>query len=502
MTNITPPPPSASSVPSGTVTAQTGHPVQAVSLSADLADRSQSQPTQIRGTVQSIQTETRQAVIRTAQGTVTISTAELPASVLKNLQAGASVLLTLPPATQQPQPAPQPGTPVLLTLLKGPSTPGSSLQGSSTPAVQADSLKLGTTPLRGLLIVPSGTATPAHSSSLPAGSVPQGGHGVQAGGTPTQNSPGSSGQAAGLLPATANLKAGTVLQLLPHSPGTLHAQASTQGNTPAFTATAVGQHAGGTILNSPLGQILVAGLNHLAEGESISLRLVSVENPLALLSKTLNPDERLHEDLRQALAILNSYGQGQQFHNSLPQPDTKLTSKLLFFLNALNITPRQSFETLPLFQALADLGEDQLLQRLLQDLPTLGRSIETPAGDWRAMHIPLWIDGQLETLRFHIRDQEQQDSEQDPQDKTTRFQLELNLRAVGDMQLDGLVKSKRFDLIIRTRSPLPAQMTRDIQQLFSDSVSATGYEGALRFEASADWTSLQNHSVQTQDHSI
>ena len=56
------------------------------------------------------------------------------------------------------------------------------------------------------------------------------------------------------------------------------------------------------------------------------------------------------------------------------------------------------------------------------------------------------------------------------------------------MQLDGLVRDRRFDLILRTRHPLSDEMRRDIAEIFGDANGAAGHQGQISFQASGDWS--------------
>ena len=115
---------------------------------------------------------------------------------------------------------------------------------------------------------------------------------------------------------------------------------------------------------------------------------------------------------------------------------------------------------------------------------------DSPSGDWRLFFIPLLGGDQVQQLRLFLRHGQQGSGgggggEED--DEPTRFVVELELSRLGDLQLDGLVRDKRFDLILRTRAPLPEFMRRDIAQIFQDANGATGYAGNIGFQSSTAW---------------
>src|SRR3546814_5387695 len=99
------------------------------------------------------------------------------------------------------------------------------------------------------------------------------------------------------------------------------------------------------------------------------------------------------------------------------------------------------------------------------------RSIETPAGEWRFVNLPLWSEEGLRELRCFFRHQQSGGGHGGDGDKATRFVLELELQHHGELQLDGLVRGRFFDLMLRSRRPLSAvvrrseEHTSDLQSL-------------------------------------
>jgi hypothetical protein len=103
------------------------------------------------------------------------------------------------------------------------------------------------------------------------------------------------------------------------------------------------------------------------------------------------------------------------------------------------------------------------------------------------------LDGdQVRQLRLFLRHGQQDgDGDGDGEDEEkTRFIVEVELSRLGDLQLDGLVREKRLDLILRSRVPLPEFMRRDIMQIFHDANEITGYRGSIGFQSSIDWKAM------------
>ena len=124
-----------------------------------------------------------------------------------------------------------------------------------------------------------------------------------------------------------------------------------------------------------------------------------------------------------------------------------------------------------------------------------------PAGDWRLLPIPLWDGEHLRQLRLFLRQHEGRDpaKAERARREATRFILELEMSRLGEMQLDGLVRDRRFDLMLRTRDALPEHMRREIRTIFDQANEAAGYSGKLGFQASSDWHFLPLEAASEDD---
>ena len=150
-------------------------------------------------------------------------------------------------------------------------------------------------------------------------------------------------------------------------------------------------------------------------------------------------------------------------------------------------------------QTLKAAGRGNLLARLGQDFGQLSRQVESGGTDWRLFLIPLLDEAQVQQIRFferhgshgHGTGDDQKDGE------STRFVLEIELSRLGDMQIDGLVRDRRFDLVLRTRRPLPDVMRHDIIEIFTDANDAAGIVGTIGFQASRDWRFMPKNDAIT-----
>jgi hypothetical protein len=178
--------------------------------------------------------------------------------------------------------------------------------------------------------------------------------------------------------------------------------------------------------------------------------------------------------------------------DAIPQSGPRLASGLLFFLSALSGGDVNRWIGNQASQALKSAGRDFLLSRLGQDFGQLGRLADNHGGDWRLFFIPLHDGDQLRQLRLFLRhglQDREGDGRQNDED-LTRFVVEIEMSRLGDLQLDGLVREKRFDLILRSRAPLPDIMRREITQIFHEANEVTGYFGNIGFQSSLNWKAM------------
>lgn len=164
---------------------------------------------------------------------------------------------------------------------------------------------------------------------------------------------------------------------------------------------------------------------------------------------------------------------------AIPQSGPALAAGLALFLQALR-GGTGGWPGTDALDALARAGRRPLGERIEQDFGRLSRLAGEPAGDgWRVALVPLLDDGRLDQLRVYLRGG--RDTQGDG-DADLRFVVEASLSRLGRMQFDGLVAGHRFDLLIRTLTPLGAAMRADIGEIFERISLAAGSGGALRFQ--------------------
>lgn len=169
----------------------------------------------------------------------------------------------------------------------------------------------------------------------------------------------------------------------------------------------------------------------------------------------------------------------------LPQTGARLAAGLLSAISALrsgNID--QLFGPL-LGSKLIPADKLEAVKRLRQEFAQLSQlAQDRPGVDWRALFLPLY-DPQYGLTQINLFYRHGNQGQQDGKDEKpagTRFIVEANFSLLGAFQLDGLVRKKRFDLMIRSRKRLNPRAQHEILEIFDGARELGGYAGALVFQ--------------------
>lgn len=125
------------------------------------------------------------------------------------------------------------------------------------------------------------------------------------------------------------------------------------------------------------------------------------------------------------------------------------------------------------------------LQEADDDLRWLAKD---PPGDWRLVLLPLFGEGPPEALRFFLKKRGQSPEGEAP--APVRFLCDLSLSRLGALQLEGLFRDTRFDLVVRSRQPLASALRDELVGVFAAASEAGGLTGGLRFHTGEDWLPL------------
>ncbi|HEY0837266.1 MAG TPA: hypothetical protein VGE72_25360, partial [Azospirillum sp.] len=170
----------------------------------------------------------------------------------------------------------------------------------------------------------------------------------------------------------------------------------------------------------------------------------------------------------------------------LPQPNRKLGAALSFFLSAVRGGDARGWLGEEATSALEKAGRGDLLKRLEDEFRSMQRQAAEPLpGDWRPFTVPMFDGQAIHPVRVHVHPLhgDEEGGADGERDVGSRFLIDVELSRLGPMQLDGLVRERRFDLILRSQGALPSELRAELTQVFTDSVGAVGYGGGITFQA-------------------
>ncbi len=462
----------------------------------------------MQGTVVQAAPDTLTQLFRSLLPTPQVPTAQVPISLAPNTSAPRPGQIPAPAAGQpraatpnQPLPAAQP--PVQ------PSAPLAAGQPSATPAAQAALLAQAQS-LPGALAssLQSDVRAKIESLFFASTQTPASGPGMPAAGTQTAQQPQNP---AGVLKLLAALPTGSEvkLRLIAISPGqgqVVGQPVMLPGAAAASPSIISGRIAGYTptghaVLHSPLGAIVLQGHLSLPVGTELSVAIepaMPAPNAAALPSmpQSLLALSRGWPTLADMIAMLRlGPAAGNPAANPaaadlvsalarLPQSDNRLAAGIVAAIQAL-----RAGDVVALLGSLVALrqgpaGRADGVRKLRQEFAQISaQAQDKPGVDWRCFFIPVMDDGTIRQINlFYRRDRGKKDKGEDADKSGTRFIVEVDMSKMGPFQFDGLVREKRFDLMVRSHVALTPRMRHDIGSLFNEALELGSYKGNLVFQ--------------------
>jgi len=163
-----------------------------------------------------------------------------------------------------------------------------------------------------------------------------------------------------------------------------------------------------------------------------------------------------------------------------PGEAPRLAAALLFFMGVLKGNGMWPGDQVG--AALTGAGRADLRARLAKDVSDLRQQSAASAnGDWRVFTLPVLDEAAVRPIRLYVRNPQDdgQGGKRDPQG--SRFVLDLDLSRFGPLQLDGLVRSGRFDLVLRSHEAIDPTMRAEMSALFHTSMDGSGFSGDIAF---------------------
>lgn len=207
-------------------------------------------------------------------------------------------------------------------------------------------------------------------------------------------------------------------------------------------------------------------------------------------------DEAL-ETLRQTSPAI-----AQALARSLPHlSPQQMPAATLFFMAAMRLGAVENWLGDNTLKALRAAGKTALISRLGGDFSKLSvQSQDSLQGEWKSFSLPLLHEDQISRMQLFVRHQPDRDGGEDGKaGKTgeTRFILNLQLSRMGDMQMDGFLRKKSFDMILRTEDKLPASMRHEITQHFARGIEHVNMQGGISFQAKRQgWVTVESPTEQ------
>ncbi|RED52414.1 hypothetical protein [Aestuariispira insulae] len=275
------------------------------------------------------------------------------------------------------------------------------------------------------------------------------------------------------------------------------AAAAKSGNM-LLTGTVTSSSASQTIVQTPAGTLSLPTSQALPIGTSLQL-MITGQPQLSATANQLNAaDMGLRwQALQEAMALLQAGNPAAatRLLSIVPQSSPALGTTLMFLFNAMRGGAVDRW-----------LGKDTLKALEAQSKGSAGRLTNTfqaaqgrttdPAGrDWRVYHMPVLADGNLDDVKLYLRDRPEDEDEETREKRKKedkRFIVEANFSTLGPMQFDGMSRQKQLDLMIRTQTPLDAELRDGIRALYYETISALGMSGTVgfhvapQFEVTAD----------------
>ncbi|MAE52238.1 MAG: hypothetical protein CMH27_10545 [Micavibrio sp.] len=170
----------------------------------------------------------------------------------------------------------------------------------------------------------------------------------------------------------------------------------------------------------------------------------------------------------------------------LPSPSSpgQMGPAILFIFAALKSGDLTQILNDKALDQLKRAGKGGLISRLNGEGHIINRShVDSTGQDWRALTIPMQWQNDVHKIALFYKQHENDDGEDGKGGgKHTRFIFDLALTNMGKVQLDGLHRNDRLDLIIRTEDPFSRSMQFQMKAAYTDALETSNLNGDLSFQ--------------------
>lgn len=190
------------------------------------------------------------------------------------------------------------------------------------------------------------------------------------------------------------------------------------------------------------------------------------------------------EEIYNALARL-APAAAQALSNVAPSPanPAQMTPAALFFIAAIRGGDMTGWLGDKAIEALKRGGREGLLSRITQEGSLISRMASEPVSqEWRAMPLPMYWQGEFHKIALYYKRDEHNKDQPNQQGGQVRFVFDLSLSQMGKVQLDGLFRGKRLDLIVRTEQHFSQAVQMDMRATYAKALRETSVTGELSFQ--------------------
>ncbi|MFP4313353.1 MAG: hypothetical protein ACLFR0_03405 [Alphaproteobacteria bacterium] len=245
------------------------------------------------------------------------------------------------------------------------------------------------------------------------------------------------------------------------------------------------------VQDSVIGQRLDIALH--SSSPPLTVNIASLQNALPSPAYFLTPGQwPLLEDIAQSLqqnagALSGVASAAQSFTSVLPNAasPSQIPPAALFFIAALRAGDLSGILGERAQSILKTQGKGNLISRLTQEGQLIART-EQSAGEWRSLTLPMAFDQDIQKIALHYKYDHPKDGDSEKGAKQTRFIFDLALTRMGKVQLDGLHRDNRLNMIIRTEQKISSAMQAVMKQGYHTALEGTNLSGDLSFQGNLD----------------
>lgn len=201
----------------------------------------------------------------------------------------------------------------------------------------------------------------------------------------------------------------------------------------------------------------------------------------------------LMEEIFQALSQIAPPA-AQAMSNVLPNLNNiaQFGPAALFFVAAVRSGDLTGWLGDKAIDALRRDGRGGLVNRLAQEGTQISRLAAEPVSqDWRAVPLPMFWQNEIHKMALYYRQDSQDQDTDGRKGKQTRFIFDLSLSHMGKVQVDGLFRPARLDVVVRSESALSQVMQMDMRRSYANALKQTELTGELSFQSRPDqWVTI------------